>query len=311
MIINDYEIINAPLLSEFTTFKLGGKCKALINCSSPAQFKQIIEELIKDKKNFIVIGQGSNLLVSDKGIDCYVIRYFSDKPIFKLLNFKFEVSGSTRLDDLVISSIENSINCLTFASGIPGTVAGAIVGNAGAFGRQIGDYVESVRCIDQNGKEMVINKDELKFSYRNSIFKDKKLYIISAVFSFDPVDNYYDEMTRNEMLDLRRLKHPDYHVYPCAGSVFKNINNPESQQRIAAGKYLDDAGCKGMILGGAKVFDRHANIIIKNDNTCLSNDVYNLIKKLQKIVKDQFNVELTREIRFVGDFGAESKELMW
>jgi UDP-N-acetylmuramate dehydrogenase len=192
---------------------------------------------------------------------------------------------------------------LNFSSGIPGTVGGAISGNAGAFGRQVSDVLKSVTIIDKEGEEKILNPQQCLFSYRYSRFRDSAEIILSARFQLQPGSSKALLNEREEILAMRKEKHPDYHALPCAGSFFKNLEPSESgEKRQAAGWFLDQAGAKRMSVGGAAVFDQHANIIIKKTDRCTASDVYALSQKMQKAVMEKFGIELEPEVRLIGDF---------
>lgn len=299
--LND-RIISQALLSQYTTFRLGGKCSGLVTCPSPEDLAATIRQFHEQDLRFIVIGGGSNLLVSDKGIDCYVIRYVSDQPHIIRNGNLVTVTGSTTLDHVVTYCLKHGLEGLNFASGIPGTVGGAIVGNAGAFGRQVGDVVQSVLLLTPEGLKNEVPASSLGFSYRNSNLKTTGDIVLSVTFSLHPSDKVTLQKERDEILKLRHEKHPDLKTQPSAGSFFRNIE-PTSQagKRQAAGWFLEQAGAKQLKVGGARVFDRHANIIIAQDGAC-SNDVFELSKHMAHLVKDKFHLELVREVRLVGRF---------
>ena len=169
-------------LSEYTTFRLGGKCRCLISCREPDHLEAVIERLSLKKVKFILIGGGSNLLASDGGVDCVVVRYFSS-PFISQTDTAVFVSGATLLDDLARFAVTQSLEGMSFATGIPGTVGGAIVGNAGAFGKQVGDILESVWLINQSGKKYEAKLQDLKFQYRHSVLKETGEIVLAAKFN--------------------------------------------------------------------------------------------------------------------------------
>jgi UDP-N-acetylmuramate dehydrogenase len=294
----------APL-SLFTTFRLGGSCPALITCRTPDQLEQVVQSLTRENRRFILIGGGSNLVVSDEGVDCYVVRYLSGQPIIERDGHDIVVSGSTLLDDLARYALEQGLEGLNYTGGIPGTVGGAVVGNAGAFGRQVGDVVKSVKvlCRDKSAR---VTKDigagDLRFSYRDSALKSTDDIVLSVRFALNPGDRETLQKERDEILRLRGEKHPDLTTYPCAGSFFRNVE-PTSRagQRQAAGWFLERAGGKGLAYGGAKIFDKHANIIVKSEG-CRAQDVFELSGRMAELVRENFGLNLIREVRFVGKF---------
>ncbi len=306
------KIIPHASLSDYTTFRLGGACKALVCCQTPVELENVIKDCVKENKKFILIGGGSNLVVSDSGVDCTVIRYLSSTPLIERDGNDLIVSASTVLDDLAQFAADNNLEGLNYTSGIPGTVGGAIVGNAGAFGKQVGDVLKTVKLISLNGNIKEVSADKLQFTYRNSILKETNDIVVSARFHLTPGDKNALLKEREEILKIRHEKHPDLNVYPCAGSFFRNIE-PTSQagKRQATGWFLEEAGGKNLSVGGAKIYEKHANIIVKA-NGCRSQDVYDLHEQMKKLIKDAFKIDLVREVRFVGDFrGKNSKEIIW
>lgn len=290
------------LLSKYTTFKLGGACKGLFHCEKPSDLEQTIHHLLKNKEKFILIGGGSNLVVSDEGLDCYVVRFVSASPIIKHQGHELHVAASTNLDDLALFAVQNGLDGLTYTSGIPGTVGGAIVGNAGAFGRQVGDVLKSVTVITLKGEKKVLQNEELGFSYRDSRLKQTGDIVLEAVFKVSPADSKSLQSEREQILAQRHEKHPDLKIHPCAGSFFRNIEpTSKAGKRQATGWFLEEAGGKALSYGGAKIFDKHANIIVKGEN-CRAQDVFELSKLMQELVKKHFQLDIVREVRFVGKF---------
>lgn len=290
------------LLKDYTTFQLGGPCKILVACKTPEEITSVVQSLNRVQEKFILIGGGSNLVVSDSGIPCVVIRYLNPTPEIEHKGTVLTVSGSTILDHLAQYTVEHGLEGLEYTSGIPGTVGGAVVGNAGAWGKQVGDVLIEATLLSVSGQTRVANTEDLQFTYRNSNLKETGEIVLSVKFRVNPASAEILKAKREEILKLRQEKHPDLQKEPCAGSFFRNIE-PTSQagKRQAAGWFLEQAGGKSLSYGGAKIFDKHANIIIKSTN-CKSQDVYELHLLMKKLAREKFNLDLTREVRFVGNF---------
>jgi UDP-N-acetylmuramate dehydrogenase len=289
-------------LRDFTTFRLGGSCPALIDCPNASVLCETAEQLKAHEIDFIVIGQGSNLLVSDDGIDTVVLRYFTEQPEIKVDGCRILVSGNTVLDDLARIAIEHGIGDISFLSGIPGTVGGAIAGNAGAFGQQIGDVIESVRLMDLNGAVTSAQAAQLAFEYRASILKQTGAVVLDAVLKLKPADQETMQQERERILELRRTKHPDWKSMPCAGSVFRNVEpTSAAERRQAAGWFLEQAGAKELRVGGARLYEKHANIIVAEPSATAS-DVFRLSEQMAALVRAKFGFELVREIKLLGAF---------
>lgn len=307
------EIIPKAKLQDYTTFRLGGVCPCLITCQTPYQLEETIKRLAQCNMKFILIGGGSNLLASDSGVDCIVVRYIS-LPMIERQDTDVVVSGSTSLDQLAQFVLENSLEGLNYTSGIPGTVGGAIVGNAGAFGKQVGDVLASVMLLNKKGMRREVKPEDLGFAYRNSNLKETDEIVLIARFRLKPGNKDALAKERNEILETRWQKHPHLQTHPCAGSFFRNIEpTSKAEKRQAAGWFLEQAGAKGMRVGGAVIFEKHANIIVKSKN-CLAQNVFDLSNLMVKAVKEKFNLDLVREVRLIGKFNgmpADVKDYLW
>ena len=295
-----HAVIN-PAMRDYTTFKLGGNCPALVDCPDAETLSKTAGILFKQSVPILVIGQGSNLLVADQGLDCVVLRYCAEEtPMVESDGYRITVSGNTLLDDLARLAIEKGLGDISFCSGIPGTVGGAIAGNAGAFGQQIGDVVETVRLMNTDGSVVEASAGDLQFEYRSSILKKSGAIVLDAVLKLKPCDIQTMKAERERILELRRTKHPDWKKNPCAGSVFRNIEpTSAADRRQAAGWFLEEAGAKNFKIGGARLFEKHANIIIA-DPEATAKDVYLLTEKMIEAVREKFGFDLEREIKLLG-----------
>lgn len=296
-------VVPSAKLRDYTTFQLGGACPVLVDCPDAETLAETAALLHGESIEYLVIGQGSNLLVADGGIAQVVLRYCSEeRPEVAIEDGFVRVSGHTLLDDLVRLSIEQGVGDLSYCSGIPGTVGGAIAGNAGAFGRQIGDVVVSVRLLTSDGRQHEIPASELGFAYRSSILKQTGAVVLDAVLDLQSTDIETMQQERDRILELRRTKHPDWKALPCAGSVFRNVEpTSAADRRQAAGWFLEEAGAKDFRVGGARLYEKHANIIIAEPDA-KARDVYELTEKMIAAVKEKFGFELMREIKLLGEF---------
>lgn len=300
-------------LENYTTFRLGGPCKLLISCQTPGDLKNAVAELHQKKQPFILIGGGSNLVVSDHGLDIAVIRYVSDTPLIERDGNDVLVSGSTELDALALFCVNEGLEGLNYTTGIPGTVGGAVVGNAGAWGKQVGDVLKSVTILENRGRLPLNNRETspisknvdreyCKFQYRHSHLKETGDIVVSVRFSLTQGDPVALAQERADILKKRAEKHPNLKTHPCAGSFFRNVEpTSKADRRQAAGWFLEEAGGKDLSVGGAQIFDKHANIIVKGPK-CTAQDVHDLSVKMIGIVEKKFNFRLMREVRFVGKF---------
>ena len=296
------EVRERAPLRDVTTFRLGGPCACLLTCETPEQMVDAISMLARLRIPFLTMGGGSNLLVSDEGCDNVVLRYYSKTPGIRVTGEVVEVSGATLLDDLVDGMVRHGLEGLVYASGIPGTVGGAIAGNAGAYGKQIGDNLIDVRLVDGQGTVREETRDKLRFAYRHSRLHESRETVLSARLQLRSGDR--DELAgqREEILGLRRTRHPDWKVLPTAGSFFKNIEPTSvAGRRQAAGWFLEQAGAKSLRVGGARVFEKHANMIVA-DPGCKAQDVLDLSRQMAKAVEQKFGLVLSPEVRTVGPF---------
>ena len=293
-------------LSEYTTFRLGGACPCLVHCETASQLGGVIAEVKKNGLDFILIGSGSNLLVSDCGVTAVVVRYVSSSPSIRRKNDYVTVSGGTELDKLVQYSVGSGIEGFVNCSGIPGTVGGAIIGNAGAFGWQIADCLKSLVVIDRNGFQKKVLSKDIIFSYRHSSLRESQEIVLEACFKVSQCNLNKLRTRREEILRLRSAKHPDIAVESCAGSFFKNIEpTSAAERRQAAGWFLDQAGAKAMQVGSAGVFHKHANIIIRKGSGCTAQNVFDLSCMMAETVRKRFGIHLVREVQLLGKFDKE------
>lgn len=295
-----------PRLSLYTTFQLGGPCRGLTTCVNTTELRRAIRAFGEVGEDFILIGGGSNLLVSDAGVDRQVVRYLSERPMIARQGNEIIVQASTRLDDLATYAVQQGLDGLLCCTGIPGTVGGAIVGNAGAFGEQIGDRVISITALDRNATERELSADELGFGYRQSRLADTGAVVAAARLRLRPGDRSRLRARRQEILALRASKHPDWQRIPTAGSFFKNIEPTSSaERRQAAGWFLEQAGAKTLRVGGAHPYEKHANIIVA-ERGCVAADVLELARQMAALVREKFGIELHREVRLLGDWPADA-----
>jgi len=296
------KIVSPALLSHYTTFQLGGACPTLIECCTADELIKTVQQFKKDKTPFILIGGGSNLVVSDQGLNLNVIRYVSQNPIIENDEDDVTVCASTILDDLALYCVDQGLEGLNYTTGIPGTVGGAVVGNAGAWGKQVGDVLKSAVILDSDGNVKTVGVGYFQFAYRHSHLKETDEIVVSVTFSLKKGDPVALAQERAEILKKRAEKHPDLSTHPCAGSFFRNIEpSSKAGKRQASGWFLEEAGGKNLKVGGAYIFEKHANIIIKGPDA-KAQDVHDLHLKMIEIVKKKFDLKLVREVRFVGRF---------
>lgn len=275
-----------------TTFRTGGNAKRFCKVSSVEDIIHIINQCESEKEEYEIIGNGSNLLVSDLGIDGTVIQIFDAFNKITVDGEEIYAEAGALLSQIAATAKDNSLSGLEFASGIPGTLGGAIVMNAGAYGGEMKDVVVSVDVIRDNKVE-TISCEEMHFAYRHSLATEEKLIVIGAKMRLKSGDVGAIMERMKELREMRTAKQPL--EYPSAGSTFKR---PEGH---FAGKLIMDSGLAGYQVGGAMVSPKHCGFVINYDHAT-SDDVYRLIQDVIDKVYSQFQVKLEPEVRLIGRF---------
>ena len=284
------EYVKNEPMSCHTTFKIGGDADVFIKVKSVSELKQVISLTNELNVPRFILGKGSNLLVSDSGIEGAVISLQGLDNI--------EINGDTivcgagvSLRSVCIAAQKASLSGIEFAYGIPGTVGGALYMNAGAYGGEMSQVVVSATAIDAGGNEVEIELLDMKLGYRTSVFKNSNLIITSVVMKLQKGDSTTIKNAMDDFFGRRRDKQPL--EYPSAGSTFKR---PEG---YFAGALIEQNNLKGVQCGGAQVSMKHAGFVINTGNATCS-DVLSLIEKIQDTVKSADGVNLEPEVIFVG-----------
>ena len=279
-------------MKKYTTLKVGGNADIMV---FPETIQDIVKVLKYAKENNIpvtIIGNGSKLLVKDKGIRGIVIKFGSKFSNVEISDEYITVQAGMTLPRLAIIAKDNSLSGLEFASGIPGNVGGAVYMNAGAYGSEMANVIEQVTFIDENLNIQTISNQECEFGYRKSIFRNKNNVILSAKLKLTKgdKDEIIDNMKKNQ--DSRKEKQPL--EYPNAGSTFKR---PEG---YFVGKIIDDLGLKGYSIGGAQISTKHSGFIV-NTSGATAKDVLDLINYIKEKVLETYNIQLEEEIIVLGE----------
>lgn len=278
-------------MSELTTFRIGGPADLFIEPQTPEGFSRMISLCREKEMPFMVIGAGSNLLVSDRGIDGVVFRLSGGFDKVEISGTEIVSGAATSLAKLAKSAQRAGLSGLEFASGIPGSVGGAVFMNAGAYGGEMKDVVRKTTYLDENGDLQTVAGDAHNFSYRESAFSDGGKYILSTRMQLAPKDPDKISETMRELNARRKEKQPL--EKPSAGSTFKRPTG------YFAAKLIEDAGLKGYCVGGACVSEKHAGFVVNNGGaTC--DDVVRLMEYVQKTVLEKFGVHLEPEVRVIG-----------
>ena len=277
-------------MKKHTTFKAGGKAAFLVTPDSEEKVKELIRFFKENEIANYIIGNGSNLLVRDEGFDGVILEIGSKLSEVVVNENKITAQAGALLSKTANQAYKSGLSGMEFASGIPGSVGGGVAMDAGAYGGELKDIVETVTMCDENGDEITLTVDEMDFSYRHSIVQDKNYIVLSATFSLTQGEPEKILETMNDLNQRRRDKQPL--EYPSAGSTFKR---PEG---YFAGKLIQDAGLKGYSVGGACVSEKHSGFVI-NKGGATATDIITLIGDVQKIVKEKFGVELEPEVKIL------------
>jgi UDP-N-acetylmuramate dehydrogenase len=290
--------LNDPL-AKYTTFRIGGPAHIVYLAQSADAVQTAAEHAAREGIPWRVIGEGSNILARDTAYEGAIIAFKNAGLPDLTTNGEITVSGGTHLSKLVYFSIGCGFQGLENLAGIPGTVAGAIAGNAGAYGSTISSGLTKVRLMAPDGTISIVPASELEFEYRNSRLKNTREVVLEAYFKL-PAGNCRELKAAAQAARVaRNEKHPNYYQTPTAGSFFKNLPPPPGKtQRLPAGKLLDEVNARNMRVGFAGLWHKHANIVV-NLGRATSQDVKDLTSEMAKRVKEKFGVELEPEVTFL------------
>ena len=282
--------INEPMKNH-TTFKIGGPAQYYVTPESVTQIQEVVS-LCKDKNIPLhVIGNGSNILVGDDGVDGVVLALFNTFSDYEIKDNVITAQAGMSLIKLAVIALREGLTGLEFASGIPGSVGGAVYMNAGAYDGQMKDVVTSVTVLDEAGNIRILGRDELDMGYRTSAVAEHNMIVLQVIIELKAGDKEQIKARMNQLSELRKQKQPL--EYPSAGSTFKR---PEG---YFAGKLIADAGLKGYSIGGAAVSEKHAGFVV-NMGGATAKDVVELTDYIKKRIIEQFGVTLELEIKKIG-----------
>lgn len=282
-------------LSEHANFRIGGKADYFFCASSVSELEKAVALAKECSLPYYVIGGGYNLLFDDQGFRGLIIK--NDVQGFERMDKdRVLVFSGTTLQDFIQYCVEEKLGGIEFLAGIPGTVGGAVFGNAGAFDGEIGDYVVGASIFDERGNEQEVDREYFGFDYRNSILKKQKDIVLNVTLSLEERERNKIKAAIDEILEKRKKKHPPWDI-ACAGSFFQNPILPDGR-KVPAAQLLDQVGAKGLRVGNAAVYEDHANFII-NRGGATSEEVCRLAAELKIRVKNEFGVELREEVILV------------
>ena len=282
--------INEPMKNH-TTFKIGGPAQYYVTPESVTQIQEVVS-LCRDMNIPLhVIGNGSNILVGDDGVDGVVLALFNTFSDYEIKDNVITAQAGMSLIKLAVIALREGLTGLEFASGIPGSVGGAVYMNAGAYDGQMKDVVTSVTVLDEAGNIRILGRDELDMGYRTSAVAKNNMIVLQVVIELKSGDKEQIKARMNQLSELRKQKQPL--EYPSAGSTFKR---PEG---YFAGKLIADAGLKGYSIGGAAVSEKHAGFVV-NMGGATAKDVVELTDYIKKRIMEQFGVTLELEVKRIG-----------
>ena len=291
--VPEEDILTEEPMSRHTTFRIGGEAACFIRISSEEQLRKLIPYFENVGVEYFVLGKGSNLLVGDKGYPGVILQISDACQQIEAEENRLQVQAGAALSKVALFAMERGLEGLEFAAGIPGTVGGGVVMNAGAYGGEMKQVVESVRVLSPEGEILTLDNDTMEFGYRTSIIRNRNFTVLSVTFRLRE-GNREEIRARIEDFQKRRMEKQPLN-YPSAGSTFKR---PEG---YFAGKLIMDAGLRGFQIGDARVSDKHCGFVI-NVGKATARDVTDVIEEVQEKVRERFGVSLEREVIYLGKF---------
>ena len=288
----DNLLINEPM-SRHTTFRTGGPACLFLRPENQDQLKKVMDFVRRLGTDYFVLGNGSNLLVSDEGYDGVIISLSKFNKVELKGTNQIYVEAGAMNSTIASFARDNALTGFEFAAGIPGTIGGAMIMNAGAYGGEMAQVVTEVTVLSPEGEIMVLDNNTMEFGYRTSAIKNKGFIVLSVLLTLKRGKEEEITAQMKELAEKRRDKQPL--EYPSAGSTFKR---PEG---YFAGKLIEDAGLRGFSVGDAQVSEKHCGFVV-NKGSASSTDIYNLIKEVQKVVYEKANVRLEPEVIILGKF---------
>ena len=277
-------------MSAHTTFRIGGAAECMVLIEQEEELLKLVPYLNQIEENYFILGNGSNLLVGDKGYRGVIIKLGEGMNRISVDGNRIHAQAGALLSKTAAAARDAELSGMEFAAGIPGSIGGGVVMNAGAYDGEMKQITESVKVMDKEGKIMVLDNDTMEFGYRTSIIKNRPFIVLEVTLRMQPGNK--DEI-QSKMKELMESRQPLN--YPSAGSTFKR---PEG---YFAGKLIMDAGLRGYRIGDAQVSDKHCGFVVNIGNASAA-DVKEVIEEVQERVKDRFHVRLEPEVIFLGDF---------
>ena len=291
VIAKDSILLDEPM-SRHTTFRVGGPADFFVTPKAKEEVRDVIRICKEAGMPYYIIGNGSNLLVSDAGYRGVVVQIYKEMNEVKVEGDLVKAQAGALLSGIAAKALGAELSGFEFASGIPGTIGGACVMNAGAYGGEMKDVLESVTVLTGEGKIIELGRNELELGYRTSVIAKKGYIVLGAVLKLERGDGEKIKTYMDELKEKRVTKQPL--EYPSAGSTFKR---PEG---YFAGKLIEDAGLRGFQVGGAQVSEKHCGFVINRDHATAA-DIMELMRQVQIRVKENSGVDLEPEVKRLGD----------
>lgn len=292
-ILEQEEVLTQEPMKLHTTFKVGGPADVFVKPGSVEQIKQIMEAAREEQIPVYIMGNGSNLLVGDKGYRGVIIQIYKNMNQIRCEGNEIKAQAGALLSTIARVALDQELGGFEFASGIPGTLGGAVTMNAGAYGGEMKQVLKSAVILTRDGEIKTLTVEDLKLGYRKSVIIAKDYIVLEAVLELVPAKKEEIQEKMNEYALARRTKQPL--EYPSAGSTFKRPVG------YFAGKLIDDAGLRGFSYGGAQVSEKHCGFVI-NRGDATARDIVTLMKMVNEKVMEKFGVALEPEVKMIGDF---------
>ena len=287
------EVVTEEPMSRHTTFRIGGPADYFVTPHTKEEIRQVIRLCKEEEIPFAVLGNGSNLLVGDKGFRGVIIQLFKNFSDIIIEEETIYAQSGALLVRLANQAAEQGLTGLEFASGIPGTLGGAVVMNAGAYGGEMKDVILWSDVLTEDGEFLRLSGEELELGYRTSVIQKKHYFVLGAALRLKKGDQNEIRSVMEELKEKRVSKQPV--EYPSAGSTFKR---PEG---YFAGKLIMDTGLRGFSVGGAQVSEKHCGFVI-NKGGATAEEVQLLMKEVADRVEEKFGVRLEPEVKMLGEF---------
>lgn len=277
-------------MGKHCTFRCGGNADLYVMPGSIEELSSVVKACRENDYPFMVIGNGSNILVKDQGYKGAIIEVNNRINSVDVIGDEIVADAGAKLSSVAMAAYENDLAGFEFAHGIPGNVGGAVVMNAGAYGGEIKDVIKWAKVLTEDGKVVTLNAEELELGYRTSIVQKKNMIVLQMCIKLDLGSQEEIALIMQMFMQKRKAKQPL--EYPSAGSTFKR---PEG---YFAGKLIEDAGLRGYQVGGAMVSEKHCGFVINYDNATAT-DILQLMDDVKATVKEQFDVELEPEVKII------------